>query len=128
MAVVHYLTYKCSFGHSQIFYPMTSPRRRSPLTSQQYYRPGEHTLSTQCCLLAIDFDPPMPNKRQVVVSLTFDNVGCLFVYTTTALRMSTVMGSFLITSLDKALLRLSNVLVTREFSVGRKLLLNGPYS
>ena len=60
---------------------------------------------------------PEKAQRHAAVSLTFDNVGCLFVSASIALRMSTVMGSFLLTGLAKALLRPSNVLVTREFSV-----------
>ena len=61
---------------------------------------------------------PEKANRQAAVSLIFDNVGCLFVSAINAFRMSTVMGSFLVTGLAKALLSPSNVLVTREFSVG----------
>ena len=61
---------------------------------------------------------PANAKRQAAVSRTLDNVGCSFVSATIALRMSAVMGSFLLTSLASSLLRPSNVVVTREFSVG----------
>ena len=57
-----------------------------------------------------------------MVNRTFDNVGCLFVSVTIALRMSTVIGAFLLTGLASALLRPSNVVDTTKFLVGEGIL------
>ena len=79
---------------------------------------------------SLNLRSPEKANRQAAVSLTFDNVGCLFVSATNAFRMSTtVIGSFLVTGLAKALLSPSNVLVTREFLwVGEHLLNCAPMS
>ena len=61
---------------------------------------------------------PENANRHAAVNQTFDNVGFLFVSPTIALSMSTVMGSFLLTGLAKALLRPSNVVFTSGLPAG----------
>ena len=60
---------------------------------------------------------PANAKRNAAVNQTFDNVSWLFVSVTIALRMSIVMGSFLLVGLAKAFLKPLKMVVTREFSL-----------